>query len=158
MEPSEESKTVTPPPSMEGLGWRVSLSIAAGVGWLIFLIVWLFFFASVYNAYQNVAIFLASLLILCFILGTPWAVWGRRHWRDAEREQIMPPGFRWRAWASGIVFVGILVGLIYWFFVYAGGYSIYQNIAIFIIAALFLGGIMGAMWAPWGMKQGRRHP
>lgn len=157
MQPSEEPKAVDAPPHMDGMGWRVSLTIAVAVGWLIFIIIWLFFYAQKYNGYQNVAIMLASLLILFFILGVPWAIWSRRFWRDKDRDQWMQPGFRWRTWASGIIVVAILVGLIYWFFFYAGGYSIYQNIAILIIAILLFGGIMGAMWAPWGMRHGPHH-
>ena len=143
---------------MEGLGWRVSLSIVASIGWLIFLIVWLFFYASRYNGYQNVAIILASILVLGFIVGIPWLIWGRRYMRDWDREQMNLPGFRWRLWASGVIMIADLVGLIYWFYVYAGQFSVYQNIAVFIIALLLLGGIIAAMWAPWGIKYGNKRP
>ena len=37
----------------KGFGWRVSLSILMGVGWLVFLIIWLFFYAGGYNIYQR---------------------------------------------------------------------------------------------------------
>jgi hypothetical protein len=143
---------------MEGLGWRVSLSIVVAVGWLIFLIAWLFFYASNYNPYRNVAIILGSILLLAIILGTPWMIWGRRYMKDIDRDQWNTPGFRARTWASGILGFAILLGLIYWFWTYANTYSIYQNIAIFIIALLLFGGIMGAMWASWGMKYGTRKP
>jgi MFS family permease len=142
---------------MKDMGWRVSLSIAAAVGWLIFLIVWLFFYAGQYSPYKNIALILASLLILGFILGVPWAIWGRRYMKPEDREQMSKPGFRWRTWASGIIALVIFIGLIYWFFTYADAYTVYQNIAILIIALLLFGGIMGAMWAPWGMKYGRQH-
>jgi hypothetical protein len=33
----------------KGMGWRVSLSILVGVGWLVFLLLWFFFYADVYN-------------------------------------------------------------------------------------------------------------
>jgi hypothetical protein len=49
-----------------------------------------------------------------------------------------------------------VVFLIYWFWYQASIFDIYQNIAIFIVAILIMGGIMGAVWAPWGMKHGRR--
>jgi hypothetical protein len=143
---------------MEGMGWRVSLSIAVSIGWIIFLIVWLFFYAgqSGYNAYQNFTIILISLLVLAILLGVPWAIWGRRHMRPEDREQWMLPGFRWRVAVSIVIIFAILIGLIYWFFFQAGDWSIYQNIAIVIVAILLLGGIMGAMWAPWGMKYGKK--
>ena len=51
----------------EGLGWRVSLSIIVGVGWLVFLIVWLFFMASDYTVYKNLAIVMISVLLMVII-------------------------------------------------------------------------------------------
>ena len=80
----------------KGMGWRVSLSILVGVGWLVFLILWLFFYAIKYSGYQNVAIFLLSILAICVILGIPWAAWGRRHFREEERQMWKTKGFRWR--------------------------------------------------------------
>ncbi len=46
----------------------------AGVGWVIFLIIWLFFYATKYNAYQNLAIFILSLLVLGAIMSSVWFV------------------------------------------------------------------------------------
>jgi len=63
----------------KGFGWRVSLSIIVGVGWLIFLILWLFFYASGFNIYQNIAIFIVSILVVGGVLGASWAPWGMRH-------------------------------------------------------------------------------
>ena len=62
-----------------GFGWRVSLSIIVGIGWLIFLILWLFFYASSFNIYQNIAILIVSLLAVGAIMGASWAPWGMRH-------------------------------------------------------------------------------
>ena len=59
----------------KGFGWRISLSIIVGIGWLIFLILWLFFFASNFNIYQNIAIFIVSILIVGGVLGASWAPW-----------------------------------------------------------------------------------
>ena len=39
-----------------GFRGRVALSIIVGIGWLIFLIVWLAFYAQDFNVYQNIAI------------------------------------------------------------------------------------------------------
>ena len=50
-----------------------------------------------------------------------------------------------------------LVFLILWFFFYADRYSIYQNIAVFIASVLIVGGILGAAWAPWGMRYRHRY-
>jgi len=63
----------------KGFGWRISISIIVGVGWLIFLILWLFFYASDFNIYQNIAIFIVSILIIGGVLGASWAPWGMRY-------------------------------------------------------------------------------
>ena len=65
-----------------GLGWRVGLSIIVAIGWVVFIILWLFFYAIGYNIYQNIAVAIASLLIGAAILGASWASWGikQREW------------------------------------------------------------------------------
>lgn len=72
-----------------GFGWRVSLSIIVSMLWLAFLVIWLFFYAQHYNIYQNIAVFLASILVNAAIHGSAWAPWGIRYgWkqkRDWER-------------------------------------------------------------------------
>jgi hypothetical protein len=45
-----------------------------------------------------------------------------------------------------------MIVLIVWLFSYASDYSFFQNVAVFIAALLIFGGIMGASWAPWGIK------
>ena len=64
-----------------GMRWRVSLSIIICIGWFVFLILWLAFYASDYNVYQNIAIVLSSLLIVGAVMGASWASWGMKHGR-----------------------------------------------------------------------------
>jgi len=70
----EEKMMETP-----GFAWRVSLSIIVGVGWLIFLIIWLFFYAGTFNIYQNIAIFIVSILVVGAVMGASWASWGIKY-------------------------------------------------------------------------------
>ena len=141
----------------KGLAWKVSLSILVGVGWLVFLVVWLFFYAKKYAWEQNVAIFLMSLLILIGFLGVPWAYWALKKQTSGEKEMWKIKGFRWRVMVSIIVALGVIIFLIYWFWALAEPYDVYQNLAIFIVSFLIAGGILGAMWAPWGMTHGPEH-
>ena len=150
-EPHEMKKEI------KGLGWKVSLSILVGVGWLVFLIVWLFFYAKNYVWEKNLAIFLFSILVLCGIVGVPWAFWAIKNRSQEETEMWKLKGFHWRVWVSIIVALGVIIFLIYWFWVLAEPYDIYQNIAIFIVSFLIAGGILAAMWAPWGMTHGPEH-
>ncbi len=57
----EEDEEITENP---GFAWRVSLSILVGVGWLVFLILWITFYASEFTALENIAIILVSILIV----------------------------------------------------------------------------------------------
>lgn len=147
---TEES--VTMKNETAGLAWRVSFSILVGVGWLVFLVLWLFFYAKDYAWEQNVAIFLLSLLLLTGILGIPWAFWALQKQTTAEKELWKVKGFRWRIWVSISILIGVIVFLIYWFWVLAKPYDIYQNLAIFLVAFLIAGGLLAAMWAPWSIK------
>jgi amino acid transporter len=142
---------------LKGLGWRVSLSILVGVGWLVFLLIWLFFYANTYSWEKKMAIFLLSLLVIAGILGIPWALWGLRHSTMQQKERWNLKGFRWRCWVSGIIACATFIFLIYWFWYLATPYNVYQNIAMFIVSFLVMGGILGAMWAPWGIKHGHDH-
>jgi len=142
---------------IKNMGWRVSLSILVGVGWLIFLVLWLFFYAENYVWEKNIAVVLFSLLILCGVLGIPWGIWALRHQSEKDKAVWQTKGFRWRLWVSGIVMVGVFIFLIYWFWFLAEPFDVYQNIAIFIISILIMGGLLGAMWAPWGMRYGPQH-
>ena len=68
----EEEEIVETP----GFAWRVSLSILVGVGWLVFLILWVTFYASRFTIMENIALILVSILIMGAILGASWASWG----------------------------------------------------------------------------------
>jgi len=55
---------------------RIVLSIVLASTWLIFLILWLFFFATNYNIYQNIAIFLISVILEGTLQAVTWIPWG----------------------------------------------------------------------------------
>jgi hypothetical protein len=74
MEEEDEEIMETP-----GLALRVSLSIIVSIGWLVFLVLWFAFYASDYTVYQNIAIVLASVLIIGAILGASWASWSIKY-------------------------------------------------------------------------------
>ena len=68
----------------KGFGWRISLSIITGIGWLVFLILWLFFYAAGFNLYHNIAIFIVSILVVGGILGASWTPWGMKYGKKFE--------------------------------------------------------------------------
>lgn len=81
MEKCEEKMLKEP-----GFRSRVTLSIITVFGWLIFLIVWLTFYAGIYNIYQNLAVIVVSVLVFLAVMGSSWASWGMKYGPAMERK------------------------------------------------------------------------
>jgi peptidoglycan/LPS O-acetylase OafA/YrhL len=138
------------------LGWKPSFSIAVGVGWLIFIIVWLAFYASNYAWEKSFAIILISILALFLLLGGTWCMFGIRRIPAKEKEKFKTEGFKWRMYLSMILPFACLIFLIVWFWSYAEPYTIWQNIAVILVTLLVIGGVLGGVWARWGIKHGKK--
>jgi len=143
----EEHMTHKPNP-----GWRPGFSIVAGVGWLVFIILWLAFYASNYAWEKNVAIFLLSILAVFILLGGTWALWGIRQIPKEGKDMFKIFGFKWRVQISIVIPFAAMVFLIVWFWYYAVPYTVWQNLAVLIVTLLVMGGILGLIWTRWGMK------
>jgi hypothetical protein len=140
-----------------GFGWRVAVTILLFIGWLSFVILWLFFFAGSYDIFQNLAILIVSVLVGVGVLAAIWAPWGMRMAKDSGMEH------QWRSGRpvlmtiiSVISCIGWLVFLIVWLFFYAGDYTGYQNLAVLILSLLVVGIVNGGGWALWRMMSRRR--
>src|SRR4030065_1244443 len=137
-----------------GFGWRVGFSILIVFGWLAFLILLLFFYASDYAVFQNIAILLVSIIVGVGLLSALWVTWGLRYAGQFKGHEckMEKPMLAWVA--NTVAGIGWLVFLIIWLFFYAGGYNGYQNLAIFIASLLVLGAVSGSIWMvrwfkPW---------
>jgi hypothetical protein len=60
---------------MRSLGSRIAGTILVGVGWLVFMLVWLAFYAGNYGFWQNIAILLASVVVAIGITAVTWIEW-----------------------------------------------------------------------------------
>jgi hypothetical protein len=60
----------------QGLASRIAVSVAIGIAWLVFLVIFLAFYAEGFSIYRNLAIFIASVLVVGAILGPMWVYWG----------------------------------------------------------------------------------
>ena len=136
------------------LGWKPSLSIIGGVGWLIFVIIWFAFYATDYAWEKNLAAILLSILVVFLLLGGMWAIWGLRMVPKPGWEVFKISGFKWRVATSIVLPFAAMIFLIIWFWSYAEPYSVWQNIAVLLVTLLVIGGILGAIWARWGIKHG----
>ena len=68
---------------VDGMGWRVGVSIVTFFGSMIAVILWLFFYATSFSVYQNIALVVVILLAFIAVMGATWASWGmkqRDHW------------------------------------------------------------------------------
>jgi hypothetical protein len=138
----------------EDMGLKPSLSIVGGVGWLIFIILWFAFYASNYSWEKNIAIMLSSILIIFLLLGGMWAIWSLRMIPKQGWEIFQIKGFKWRVVTSIIIPFLAIIFLIIWFWNYAEPFIVWQNIAVLLVTLLVLGGILGVIWARWGIKHG----
>ena len=150
--PNEEREVFRTP----GFAWRVGLSIFVVFGWLAFLLIWLFFFAGDYDVFQNIAIFLVSVILGIGILAAAWATWGIRY-----ASEFGSQGAEWTkhrgAWIlSTVAGLGWVIFLIIWLFFYAGDYNGYQNLAIFITSILILGAVTSSTWIVRWLRVMRR--
>ncbi len=75
---------------MPGFALRVSLSIIVAIAWLVFMILWLFFYAAPYSIFQNLAILLVSVLLVGAVLGPAWASWGMKYGAQCEKKYRRP--------------------------------------------------------------------
>jgi hypothetical protein len=142
MEDFEEGTDVSfDPRKTKGFGWRVSTSIITAVGWLSFVVIWLFFYADKYSLYQNIGAVILSLIVFIGINGAVWGTWAMRM---APKGALGP--WRLRAIASFISGAAWIAFLLIWLLAYADSYSIYQNIAVVFVSVLIVGGINGVLW------------
>ena len=55
---------------------KIVISVITGMGWFIFLILWLYFFAERISVYKNLAIVLLSVLVLGIVNSITWITFG----------------------------------------------------------------------------------
>lgn len=73
--------------------------------------------------------------------GPPWMWPGR-----------MQSGMRWRAVVSILMVCGWLVFILLYAAFYAWQLTLFQNIVVFFASIVVVLGVMGAVWAAWGMR------
>ncbi|MBI0584554.1 MAG: hypothetical protein ISF22_10065 [Methanomassiliicoccus sp.] len=127
--------------------WRAMLSIAAVFGWLIFIVLWLFFWTSGLGFAQNLAVFLVSLLVLVTVLLLTWVSWGLKYPQMAPPAPgygAYAPRSRWRAAVNGLAVIAWLCFMVIWLFFFAGDFTLYQNLGA-VLASLLV--VVGVTWA-----------
>ncbi len=75
---------------------------------------------------------------------------------NPNENQETPPGLASRVAVSVIVFFGLMIFAIIYAAFLAQSFDLFQKVAIIIVAILVAVAILGAMWASWGIKYGRK--
>ncbi len=60
---------------MDSFGSRVAATVTVGVGWIVFFVLWLAFYAGNFDFWQNMAVFIASIVVAVGIVSTMWIKW-----------------------------------------------------------------------------------
>ncbi|GAB4309629.1 MAG: hypothetical protein Kow0019_06850 [Methanobacteriaceae archaeon] len=59
--------------------WRVLVTVFLGLGWLVFLSIWFFFYITYFSFFQNLAIFILSIVIVGAICVLLWVPYGMKY-------------------------------------------------------------------------------
>lgn len=119
-----------------GMAWRISVSAVSALSWLAFFILWLAFYAGDFNAYENIAIIILSVVVFVALNVAVWVPFGMKFAENEPKQKTTGADI-----VSIIAGVGWLSFLLAWLLMYAGDYDIYQNIAVFIVSLLAFGAI-----------------
>ena len=85
-ETETKEKKYERPEDTPGFAWRVSLTIIVFFAMIVFVVLWLFFYADAFTLYQNLAVLLVVILIFLAVMGAAWAYWGIRYGRQFDKE------------------------------------------------------------------------
>jgi len=118
------------------VGWRIGASILSFTVWLAVGIIWLFFYAGTISFWQNVALFIVSLIALLGVNAAMWVGAGMK-----ARSRMNGERTRGRSIASAATGVAWLLGLALYFYYYAGSLSLYQNLGMILLSLVLLAGV-----------------
>jgi hypothetical protein len=68
-----------------------------------------------------------------------------------------PPGLALRVVVSIIIFFGLLIFAILYVAFFTTSFSLFQQIAVIVVALLIATAILGAMWSIWGINLGNKY-
>ena len=113
-------------------------SVASIIAWMAFLIYWLFFWASSYPFFQNIAVVFIALLIVMAV----------------NAVMYIPLEEGWKARSSVISGVIWIIFLVVWIVFFAGGFGLYENIGIALASLLIIGAVNVLLWVPSHGEEG----
>ena len=130
-----------------GCSWRGAASVISGVAWLCFNIIWLFFYAGDHTIWENIGVFLLSIVAVLGFNALAWVGYGLSMAKD---HKDLP---RYRIIGSMLVLGAGTVSLLTWLFFLTDGYNVYQNIAVLTVIVLLTLGSCAALWIGYDEKK-----
>jgi hypothetical protein len=121
------------------------ISAVLGIGWVAFLISWLFLFASDFDVYKNIAIVVGSLIGVFALMGVTW-MWGVKFPEGCKNAMKEVKGLGSRMLISMITMITSVAFFLVWFYFYALNYSAYVNLGVLIVQILATFGVLGIAW------------
>ncbi len=64
--------------AVPGLGVRIAITVVTGLGWLMFVILFLAFWVGGFTPLEAIAVFLISILAVAVIVAPMWIMWGMK--------------------------------------------------------------------------------
>ena len=126
--------------AMRGAAWRIGASILTVTTWLSIGILWLFFKADDYSFWENLGLLIMSVLVLAATNFAIWVGFGMRYIPSRMKGRSAA-----RTTAKAVTAIAWVSVLAYYLYTYAGSFTIYQNLAIFLAMIAIGGGVSAVL-------------
>jgi hypothetical protein len=134
----DEPSELEGPPRRRGMS-RMRRKSYGSVGsflvWAAFLVVWLFFFAADFGIFENIAVAIASFVLIGGVNAIIWIP-----------PTAGPGDSAWRVRLSTISAVLWVAFIVLWLPFFAESYSLYRNVAILLTSFLVFVGLNAGAW------------
>jgi len=137
-----------------GVVWRTIFTVAVGLGWLVWLLLWWAFWSEDLTVAQRFSVSIVSLMVMGALMAAVWLPFSMRY--GDEREQWGAPGFRWRVAVSVVGFVALSGVLAYMLWDPWKDFDLCQSLVVIIITVIGGGVMMTPLWLRWGGKRPTR--
>lgn len=135
----------------QGMIWRTVFSVAVGLVWLIWLLLWWAFWSGDYTIAQKFAVSIISILVAGGLAGAVWIPFSMRYGDDADQWRV--PGFALNIVVSMAIIIGLAIFMVYMLFFPWSGFTWCQSIVIIIVVLIVGAVMMSPIWIRWGKRK-----
>jgi hypothetical protein len=135
----------------KGVIWRTVFSVAVGLVWLVWLLLWWAFWSDDYTIAQKFAVSIISILVAGGLAGAVWIPFSMRYGDDKDQWKV--PGFAWRVVVSMTIFIALAVFVVYMLFFPWSDFNWCKSIVIIIVVLIVGAAMMTPIWIRWGQRK-----